>query len=75
MNEIPETIPCVTASFGSSDGCSEDANNRTPVSTPGLDTGLENTFACRVCSINANDDTSGTYAASSCDAHRRVHEL
>ena len=42
MNEIPETIPCVTASFGSNDGCSDEA---TPVGTPGLETGLENTFA------------------------------
>jgi hypothetical protein len=63
MNEIPETIPWVIASFGNSDGCSDDANIKTPVSTPGLETGLENTFASRVCSINANDDTPRTYAA------------
>ena len=67
MNEIPETIPCVIASFGNSDGCSDDAKNRTPVSTPGLETGLENTFVSRVCSIIANDDTPGSYAAG-CDA-------
>ncbi|MGH3668117.1 MAG: hypothetical protein ACRDU7_07490, partial [Acidimicrobiia bacterium] len=40
------------------------------MSTPGLETGLENTFARRVCSINANEDTSGTYAAVS-HAHFR----
>jgi hypothetical protein len=57
MNEIPETIPWVIANFGSSEGCSDEAKMRTPVSTPGLETGLENTLASRVCSINANEDT------------------
>jgi hypothetical protein len=41
MNEIPETMPCVTESFGSKDGSSDNTNISRPVRTAGLDTGLE----------------------------------
>jgi hypothetical protein len=62
MNEIPDTIPWVTASFGSSDGCSDQANIKTPVSTPGLETGLEKTFGIVISSSHGSDDTFGRYA-------------
>jgi hypothetical protein len=64
MNEIPETIPWVTESFGSNDGNSEETNIRTPASTPGLETGLENTFGIAIPSSNAKDDTCENYACS-----------
>jgi hypothetical protein len=71
MNEIPETIPWVTESFGSNDGSSDPANIRTPASTPGLETGLEKTFGIAISSRKANDDTFGGYA-SRCDADKHT---
>jgi hypothetical protein len=62
MNEIPETIPWVTESFGSNDGNSDPANIRTPASTPGFETGLEKTFGIAISSSNAKDDTCESYA-------------
>ena len=63
MNEIPETIPWVTESFGSNDGSSDAANIRTPASTPSLETGLEKTLGLAIYSSNANDNTFGRYAS------------
>jgi hypothetical protein len=42
MNEIPETMPWVTESFGNKDGQSDNRNIRMPASTAGLEIGLEN---------------------------------
>jgi hypothetical protein len=41
MNEIPETMPCVTESFGNKDGHSDSTNTRRPVRIPGIETRLE----------------------------------
>jgi hypothetical protein len=64
MNEIPETIPCVKESLGSSEGRRDVTNMRTPVSTPGRDTGREKALGTGVTirPVADPEDTNGSYA-------------
>jgi hypothetical protein len=63
MNEIPETIPCVSASLGSRDGLRDVTNMSRPVSTPGRDRGREKILGSgRVNRVTDAAVTHGSYA-------------